>query len=1369
MVEPTIREVIEIQSGYTSYVDLNIELFDEIRNTERMSQYRPIASHRKAFEKLAKSLNPRDKRCYLLMGTYGTGKSHLCLMFANYMQLAASEQSMPSFFAHYALENPQEAEILKAKRQSGRYLIALCDWSVNDDFTEVIMRAVDKALTQAEFGDTLETPYVLARQKIDEWRNFVQKGDARGRFYSEFEQLLSERNPGQTTARFLQRLENFDAPSLSDFKEIHAEITTAPFVYDKADLISVLRNTLSSQAFRQRFAGLLVLFDEFGDAMERGFMNPKAFQQFAQFCAETPRNCAPVVFVGTAHKYLTYYAKSYNAMEFRTASDRIEEIAIDPDGAEDIIAAIIRSKKTSTLWQETIMHHSQTFDKMLQDCTRLRLFTWLTAPKIRAKIIETIYPMHPMATFALLRLARDLASNNRTVYTFFAEEAPGSYTEYINITAIETAGRLNLYTADRLFEYFSTKLQSDNKELRDTVRVYVRDYESSIQEQKRVAAQDESHRLLFLEDPLVSRILRLMLIYQIVQIENKLDNLLFGLYLTTPSERKSLQNCLRELTEKGILYYVKDQDIYEFKQHKAANLDHLVDEYKRSPDHMPTNLAAELNILVPLDKREQYLDAKDYNQFCNEDKRLERRFVRAIDLSTEQGGETYFDKLEAEIAKSDDFEGISLYVTCETQEDIQKARNACSKNASSRIAVAIPKRPVPLLDTILELRALQSIEASEEAKNFSHQDIAILNTRLSGDKGAKKMLQGLRNKLMNNREVTWYGKYAQIIPTEDDKPYDAANRVMELVYASYRNCFAHDDFNKLHKIDLRKNFALKEAIEKLLDLSSKVSIDSSFAQSRGDYKYLSVCFLQNSVLNALKTDGTKTRCDFEANPQQYEGNLPTLAEMVREVQQLKEEQKIWINSWVKKYRKAPYGQGPVSLALSLACLRRLFGDSIRIKPNEAALIDLPLASSDDIFDLIERQYPNAFLSYRQLREEEKAFINYICRLFGTPDTAVIHDYTVFDAYTSLKAWWNNLPPISRVASIYMKSQYSYTADFIHVMEKIEGKDAYSFLFDDLPTVFGVDAGTLMTQELLETLEERLPREKEAINNGQDIVEERILEKIRIIFGVGQTDYNHILEGIHQWYNSLESNQRDTHAEWHTKDSKSLLLHLQKIESLEETFFKKIPASSEYNLKAVSQWMTDRVNDYTSRLEKGKKYIDAQRIKVEPAQIIFEGLYQQLSNEDIQFKDRVLLTFQHTDPEAKIYLAEGNAIDPTNAYAARRHISHGEQLVILESKILQVAVQDYNGNWSVKQTLKLSATNAQHESEFAAPKPSTKEEAEIEITVPTDANSFVVICRTLFAQSLKRQILTKNQLIEIVQSLLTKLEKENDANSNNHHR
>ncbi len=64
-----IRDVIQINSGYTSYVDLNREFlyYNEEQNRGRIERYMPIKAHRVAFQKIANSLNPKDRRCYFFI------------------------------------------------------------------------------------------------------------------------------------------------------------------------------------------------------------------------------------------------------------------------------------------------------------------------------------------------------------------------------------------------------------------------------------------------------------------------------------------------------------------------------------------------------------------------------------------------------------------------------------------------------------------------------------------------------------------------------------------------------------------------------------------------------------------------------------------------------------------------------------------------------------------------------------------------------------------------------------------------------------------------------------------------------------------------------------------------------------------------------------------------------------------------------------------------------------------------------------------------------------------------------------------------------------------------------------------------------
>jgi len=82
-----IKELLRIQSSYSAQVDLNRDFNDRNLKDERMSNYKPIKAHRKAFEVIAEgAYDKTSKRCFILSGSYGTGKSHLLLMAASYFE-----------------------------------------------------------------------------------------------------------------------------------------------------------------------------------------------------------------------------------------------------------------------------------------------------------------------------------------------------------------------------------------------------------------------------------------------------------------------------------------------------------------------------------------------------------------------------------------------------------------------------------------------------------------------------------------------------------------------------------------------------------------------------------------------------------------------------------------------------------------------------------------------------------------------------------------------------------------------------------------------------------------------------------------------------------------------------------------------------------------------------------------------------------------------------------------------------------------------------------------------------------------------------------------------------------------------------------
>ena len=124
-----ISDIVKLKSGYANFVELKSAFAEAQENAERMAMYRPTRSHRQAFERICRGVyQPSDKKFYLLSGSYGTGKSHLCLMTANFLSRSSGDPEIAGFYANYAGLDAETARMLKNIRKDGQYLVAICDY-----------------------------------------------------------------------------------------------------------------------------------------------------------------------------------------------------------------------------------------------------------------------------------------------------------------------------------------------------------------------------------------------------------------------------------------------------------------------------------------------------------------------------------------------------------------------------------------------------------------------------------------------------------------------------------------------------------------------------------------------------------------------------------------------------------------------------------------------------------------------------------------------------------------------------------------------------------------------------------------------------------------------------------------------------------------------------------------------------------------------------------------------------------------------------------------------------------------------------------------------------------------------------------------
>ena len=124
---------------------------------------------------------------------------------------------------------------------------------------------------------------------------------------------------------------------------------------------------------------------------------------------------------------------------------------------------------------------------------------------------------------------------------------------------------MNLYTPDRLYEYLANGLSSDDRELRETIRDIVRDYENSRRELNRIANVDAELKILLLDDSEIDRVLKMVLLFQIVGIDTRSENLAFALYMTTEAEKGALPESADELVSRGVLWLDKAAKAYRIQ------------------------------------------------------------------------------------------------------------------------------------------------------------------------------------------------------------------------------------------------------------------------------------------------------------------------------------------------------------------------------------------------------------------------------------------------------------------------------------------------------------------------------------------------------------------------------------------------------------------------------------------------------------------------------------------------------------------------------------------------------------------------------------------------------------------------------------
>lgn len=1176
-----ISEIVKINSVLGSEVNLIEELFDVEKNSKRMANYMPTKGHRDAFEKIVKGLYEiQDKRAYILNGSYGTGKSNLLLMIANYLMNNSDSETMKSFFDNYILREEDEKILehdteegieskkieiikninkLKSLRKTDKpHFVALCKYDVSGDFTEILLRAINEAFIRENLPvDKFDSIYNEAIRKIELWE------EKKISFYDELEKRLGEEK-FWTVDDLKNKLNYIDLEALEVFKKIYKEITLTDLTYSKDNLSDIIKEIISSDFFKKKYSGLTIFFDEFGSILQNHNFNELVFQRFSEFCQNSlNEKNIPVLFIATTHKSFNSYGEYYAKDEFKKVSDRFNDVSLSTEGFENIISAIVIPDKKSDFWINNI-EKSREIMSLSRKTTALRLFENLKGKKLTEKLIKNLYPMHPMATYSLLELSKEVSSNNRSVYSFFVR---GEFEKFIEETDLQE--KLKFYTAEKLIEYFGrNKFVSSNTELRNEYKNKIRNYETSKSAFEKIKSTILSEEELNLS----TKALDIMLVYDLLDEPTDIETILFGLNLDSEKSQE-LKNVMNFLTEKGVIYFKESSSVYEFKQSDVLNVDGIISEY------VNTNLSKPIDIVSKLKEVSKDFTGikKEIENFTEvisskPEFKVENNYQKDIITTKELESETFILSKSQKISSEDIFnytvDGYYYYILCETNSERERALKAVKNIRESNFVFAVPKEIKELKKHLLGLLA---IKESEKLKDLKQQEIQLVNIY------QKKKIQEIVTALKENFKIDNLDLFFQGNEYKEDGRNKDKELITEIFRVNhYKNLPSIDLSFKQRKGELNsekeKNF--KKFIESFLFINNPLQFEKNATISQ---EYLKP-FIDSEIL-LDNDDYYKQNSNLECY-----GAYPALKDTL----ELLDKEELILGDFKKKLVQK-YALGKYAAYFLIAFIYRYFNGNISFIRRG---VNFSVNSYDDLKRFLDT---GESIKCIKISENEKEFLVNLFKVFNET-TTLIEKGNVKETFRVVKEWYSSLRKYQKIDSIVEKN-------IIDIFEKANNLSAEEFLLSELSTLIGREKDDLLSVEEFNEIVLKIKTFKESADNADNTLYSKISEKLNKLF-----DVENLYTFFNEYYNNLPDFKKDLGFKiYQNSDPRNFLEFLKDLsngKNLEELLLNyKISVARDYK-----NWEKDNTEEIVRSIQKGYNEIDSAYLIPKP-ELEYDGEYE----------------------------------------------------------------------------------------------------------------------------------------------------------------
>lgn len=703
-----LSEFIKISPGFKAAVNLR----NERDNLSKVAGYIPTEVAREIILDFAKKLHPKtpDLRSRIVMGTYGTGKSHLALVLLNFFMRPVATQELQMVIEKLDLDT---RSVLKQYRQEvpAPYLIVSL-YGNEGNIADSLMMGLRRALNAEGLVSLLpSTAFDAAIKRIEDFeQNYPES-------FIILKQKIEER--GHTVGELKTRLAEYQKKFFDMFREIYPSVTNgAKFDFlTMLDPVSLYESLVKELREHHGYSGIAVFWDEFGNKMEEVVKDPTGkegldLQAFAELCNASAINQIHLYLF--CHRSLKEYhdiskivlASSHQKLEedLRKIEGRFKQYILKSTDIEtfQLIDGVIIADEQSSGWVELTTTYGPYLDTLVQETARLNYFVGFTREELKTTVIYGTYPLHPMAVYSLPAISEKVAQNNRTLFTCLCEDEPGSFKRFLDKTSLDfDTPYPPMFTVDQLWEYFANDIRHQER----TSPIF-RDFE-------------HLKTRLEINDKIGLRILKAVSVFRVTtptRFKITEDILTYSLNIL-PEQRDFFKTELARLSdlqsENHILMRLQADGSY--RSAVSGSTETILEKIRKLIEDTPEKLGQKstpyLKSLWSELPGTEPREATDYEDDFGVSRNLSVEPISMYQLRES------LENLTKNIGKGMYDDGLILVVLCQSSSEIEEAkgigRATLVDKQYQQVVLAIPKEPLQLDRLLLEHQALTYLKKNE--------------------------------------------------------------------------------------------------------------------------------------------------------------------------------------------------------------------------------------------------------------------------------------------------------------------------------------------------------------------------------------------------------------------------------------------------------------------------------------------------------------------------------------------------------------------------------------------------------------------------------------------------------------------------------